>query len=155
MSRSQTGTAALGVLALVGVVVVPHVVAYALVVIAAFLFLGAAELLPEVTVKPPKRATRRQLRGRTLKLLADWNAFYVTMLHPDPARYDHIAEYKRRDAAELVFRERVTELERAYQRKGIIDKLTDFSDAQLPSDAHVRTDRLGMALKRLEGLTQR
>lgn len=109
-------------------------------------------LLPRVTIEVPARWDRTQRRTRAL--VADWNAFYVSMLHPDAHTYDHSAEYKRRDEAELAFRQRITEIERAYQRKGMLNELTDFSEAQLPSEAHIRTDHLGMALKRLERLAK-
>ncbi len=105
-----------------------------------------------VALQPPEHWSHRRLHKHTQALLNDWHRFQTSMWRPDPETYDHVEEMKRRDREELAFRERVSKLEGEYIRRGRLEELTDFTGAQLPSEAAIRVDPLTPAVLRLERL---
>jgi len=165
-SRRIVFSGGCGVCALTAGVFLSHTVAYigfgiGLVAIALSIRV-VAERLPTVTLRhvdgfhlsvhPPMRLGPRSLYRRTEALLNDWHRFQASMWRPDSETYDHVEEMKRRDREELAFRERVSKLEGEYIRRGRLEELTDFTGAQLPSEAAIRADPLTPAVLRLERL---
>ncbi len=96
----------------------------------------------------------RRLRKTTEAFLNDWHHYQTSTTRVDPTNYDHAREMARRDGVEVALRGRVVQIERKYQRRKLLpdDEMTRFPERELPSDASIRTDHLGMAIRRLERL---
>jgi hypothetical protein len=126
--------------------------------------------LPNVVVEPADdiddffmlrvrrpRASGRRLRKATEAIVNDWHHYQTSMTRPDPASYRPESEMARRDGIEIALRKRVEGIERKYRRRGLLgaDETTAFPAGELPSDAVVRVDHLGVAIARLERLQAR
>jgi hypothetical protein len=131
-------------------------------------------------VRRPEIWGRRRLRRATEAIINDWHRYTAESFraHPDDmaeanvamkaaddrdVAWPAVAELlnrrgtERRDRWEASLRKRVGEMEIAYLRRGLLaeGELTRFPDDEMPSDSIIRTDHLGMAMRRLEALQTR